>query len=568
MSNADSSRITGGELLLDSFSRAGINYIFANLGTDYPAVLEALAERHAKKISSPKLIVVPHEMVAVSMAHGYAAADGKPQAVMVHTLPGTANALGGILNASRSMVPMIIHAGRTPVTEQGVGGSRSVYIHWAQESRDQASIVREFVKWDFEIRYGHQIPEIVMRALKVAMTEPKGPVYISFPRELTVQQIPKPPTIDPTRYVQPSLPQADSSALEKAAELLIEAQNPMIVTKNLGRDTGAVAELVKLANLLAIPVSGSVVDYVNFPNTHSLAVPSPQTHADVILVIDSDLPWLPSKFKPDETAKIIHLDIDPSHAAYTVWGFPAHLAITGSSRLSLPILYEFCKRKISANLEHNIENRREKIEALHDQWRSGIVELTRKASSDFPINTSWLSHCIGKIKDNEMIIINEYPFNPDYANFEKVGTYFFQSSVSCLGWGLGAAMGVKLAKPGSIVCATVGDGAYMFGNPTASHFVATSCHIPVITIIYNNECWGAVRRAVREHYPDGWFAKSGNFVGSDLKPSPKYELAAESHGIHAREIIEPKELEGALKECVEVVKGGRSALLNVKCASM
>ena len=557
----------GGEVLLDSLCRLGVKYLFANVGTDYPAILEAVAKLHASGPQWPKLLVVPHEMVAVSMAHGYAALTGEPQVVMVHTLPGTANACGGIMNASRSMIPMIIHAGRTPVTEQGLKGSRNLYIHWAQESRDQASIVREFVKWDFEIRQTHQVPEIIFRAKKIALTEPKGPVYISFPRELTMQQIPTPPRPQIERYSAPSPPQAELSALDKTAEILINAKNPFIVTKRLGRDPQAVPELIKLAELLAMPVSGSIVDYVNFPNTHPLAIPHLLPEADAIFVIDSDLPWIPSKYTPSDSTTVIHLDIDPTYAAYPFWGFPAHIPITGTSRLALPVLYELCKQKLNQNSERMIGERRTRIKTIHESWRTEITEEGRKASSHYPINPIWLSYCIGQIKQDDMVIMNEYDFNPYYSEFTRPGTYFLQSSASCLGWAMGAAMGAKLANPKSVVWATVGDGAYIFGNPTAAHFVAKAYQIPSITIIYNNESWRAVRSTIRESYPDGLCVKTNNFIGSDLKPSPKFELVAEAHGAYARVVTEPKDVQEALNTCVEaVVDDKRAALLNVKCA--
>jgi len=562
----DGETCTGGDLLLETCAQAGVKYVLINAGTDYPAILEAAAKRQSEGTQWPKLLVVPHELVAVSMAHGYAALTDEPQVVMVHALPGTANACGGIINASRAMIPMIVHAGRTPITEHGMSGSRNLPIHWAQESRDQAAIVREFVKWDYEIRETQQVPEIIVRARKIALTEPKGPVYITFPRERTTERVPKPPTVILDRYTPPSPPQADTTALAKAAELLTMARQPIIVTKRLGRDVSAVGELVKLAELLAIPVCGSIADYVNFPNNHPLAIPTLLSNADVVFVIDSDVPWIPSKFKPKDSAKIIQLDIDPSYVAYPFWGFPAHLAITGTSRLALPLLVELCKRKITGDLEHVISERRTQVKQMHDQWRADLIEQARKASSDYPINPIWLSHCIGELKDDTMIIVNEYDFNPYHANFATPGTYFFEPSASCLGWGIGAAMGAKLARSQSTVCATVGDGAYIFSNPTASHFVATAYKIPILTVIYNNESWGAVRSAIQETYPEGLCVKSGNFIGSELKPSPRFELVAEAHGAYALAVSEPRQLLDALKACIdEVNEHKRSALLNVKC---
>ena len=131
----------------------------------------------------PEPVVVPHENAAVGMAHGYYLVTGRPQAVMVHVNVGMANALMGLLNAARDNVPIFFTSGRTPLTESGRLGSRDLPIHWGQEMYDQAGMLREYVKWDYELRYGEQVETIVDRALAIAMGEPRGPVYLSLPRE-------------------------------------------------------------------------------------------------------------------------------------------------------------------------------------------------------------------------------------------------------------------------------------------------------------------------------------------------------------------------------------------------
>ncbi len=136
----------------------------------------------------PRPILVPHEFTAVSMAHGYAMVTGEPQVVMVHVNVGTSNGLTGVMNASRANIPLIFTAGRTPITEGEVKGGRNLHIHWAQESFDQASMVREYVKWDYELRCFAQVEKVVDRALNIAMSEPKGPVYLSLPREVLAEE--------------------------------------------------------------------------------------------------------------------------------------------------------------------------------------------------------------------------------------------------------------------------------------------------------------------------------------------------------------------------------------------
>ena len=160
------------ELLRDR----GIKYFFGNAGTDFAPLVDGFARFAAEGKDFPKPILVPHEFAAVSMAHGFAMVTGEPQVVMVHVNVVTSNGVTGVMNASRANIPLIFTAGRTPITEGEVKGGRNLHIHWAQESFDQASMLREYVKWDYELRNFIQVEKVVDRALNIAMSEPKGPV--------------------------------------------------------------------------------------------------------------------------------------------------------------------------------------------------------------------------------------------------------------------------------------------------------------------------------------------------------------------------------------------------------
>jgi len=176
------------EAYLELLAARGIEYLFANAGTDFAPLIEAYAKRDAQGQTAPRPITVPHEVPAVAMAHGYAMVSGRPQAVMVHVIVGAGNAVGGIINAARSNVAMLFSAGRNPITEAGHAGSRDRPIHWAQESFDQAAMVREFVKWDYELRSASDLETVVDRALTLAQAEPQGPVYLTLPREVLAER--------------------------------------------------------------------------------------------------------------------------------------------------------------------------------------------------------------------------------------------------------------------------------------------------------------------------------------------------------------------------------------------
>ena len=163
------SRITA-ESFLTRLADRGVEYVLANAGTDFAPIIEALSRNPATNRKYPRVITVPHENVAVAMAHGYYRVSGKPAVVMVHVTVGTANAICGIMNASRDNAPILLGAGRTPVTETGHQASRNRSIHWGQEMFDQGGLTREFVKWDFELRAGQPAESVVDRALDIAMT--------------------------------------------------------------------------------------------------------------------------------------------------------------------------------------------------------------------------------------------------------------------------------------------------------------------------------------------------------------------------------------------------------------
>src|SRR5712691_7618879 len=162
----------------------GVDYLFGNAGTDFAPLIEAYAEAAQAGIAVPRPMLATHENLAVAMAHGYAMVSRRIPAVMAHVSVGTANMICAAMNASRENVAILLTAGRSPLTETGLPGSRDGYIHWAQEMYDQAGMLREIVKWDYELRNGEQLATVVDRALAIAATEPRGPVYLSLPGEV------------------------------------------------------------------------------------------------------------------------------------------------------------------------------------------------------------------------------------------------------------------------------------------------------------------------------------------------------------------------------------------------
>jgi len=548
----------------------GVDYFFANGGTDFASIIDGFARLLEDGVKVPTPVTVPHEMVAASMAHGYYLATGRPQVVMVHVTVGTANLLNAMINAFRAKVPIIFTAGRTPITEKGSPASRNIYIHWAQESFDQGGIAREWTKWDYELRNQEQVETVVDRALSIAMAEPRGPIYLTLPREVLADECKSFTYSTAPRVRPPELAHTMAEGIEEAAEALARARNPLIITAQNGMWHGAVGQLVKLAESMGIPVTETPGRYfMNFPTTHPLHLgfdPHPMiADADVILAIEADAPWYPSRIEPTDGTTVIHMGTDPLYSNYPIWGFPVDIAITVNPEAGLAALNRALEPYVAAKADE-IAARTDRWTKIHDQQRTDWKAIADGFSHDKPLDPAWVSRCINNVKDENTLFVNEYDLSPLQAELSEPGTYFHAPPSGGLGWGLGAALGMQLGSPGKTVICTVGDGAYMFGCPTAAHFVASAQKLPVLFVVYNNQCWRSVKESVLYVHPEGNARKLNKFPLSDLSPSPEYDKLITAFGGYGERVEDPAEVEPALRRALDVVrKEKRQALLNVIC---
>jgi acetolactate synthase-1/2/3 large subunit len=553
------------ELLRDR----GVDCFFANAGTDFASIVDAFARFQAEGKTTPRPIAVPHEFVAVSMAHGYYLVTGRPQVVMVHVTVGTANGVGAVINAARTQVPVLFTAGRTPITEEGgLQGARDTHIHWAQEAFDQAGMLREYVKWDYELRQPVQLEAVVDRALELAMTEPRGPVYLSLPREVLAQPLGELTITSPARRQVASRRFPDPARIEEAADLLARARNPLIVTAELG--PAAVDALVGLAEAGGFPVLEASPAYVSFPADHpshagwvfgSQDYPG-MADVDVVLVVDSDVPWFPSKSRPGDDAAVIQLAVDPFYSRYPMRSYPCDVPIAAEPIAALPLLAEAVRRRIDPAVA---AARRTELAERHRARREAWARAADAEAGRTPIGFQWASRCVGELLGPDTIVVNEYPLDLRHAPPSGPGACFGSPHSGGLGWGLGAALGMKLGAPGKTVVATLGDGAYVFGAPTAAHLAAQLHKLPFLTVIFNNAAWEAVERATRAVHPDGWAATTRTFPLSGLAPA-NYEEIVRAFGGHGERVEDPAELPGALRRALRAVREeGRQAVVNVIC---
>lgn len=557
---------------LEALQEAGVSYIFANFGSDHPAIIESLTDAANKNKKLPKVIISPHEFVAMSAAQGYAQSTGEPQAVIVHVECGTQNMGGAIHNAFKAKVPVLVFAGASPYTQEGeLLGSRNEFIHWYQDVNDQRGIMRGYVKYDNEIRTGKNVKQLVHRALQISKSEPQGPVYLMGPRE-TMEEKTEPVKIDPALWKPISPSALTEQDVNELVSDLLNSRNPVVVTSFLGKKEAAVEELIKLAEKLALPVLESVPQTMNFPSDHPMHVGFQWNEdiqhpvleeADFILVIDSDVPWIPTKNKPPKDAMIYYIDADPLKEDMPLWYIPSKRFYRADS---LTVLNQINKMLIDKTIDNSlITIRRDKIKAFHLEMKKEIKN-SEKLKDDV-ITPEYLTACVREIADDNTIILNEaitnYGVVTSHIGATKPGSYF-SSGAGSLGWNGGAAIGMKLAHPDKTVISLTGDGSYLFSVPSVVHTMADQYNTPFLTVIYNNFGWNAPKHSTLGVHPDG-IAKQSNQFWVNFNPNSELSKVAEAAGnAYAETVKEPKRLKEALQTALEHVKSGRSAVIDVR----
>ncbi|MEX6505197.1 thiamine pyrophosphate-requiring protein [Jiella sp. M17.18] len=559
--------LTAGGALLARLKSVGVDYIFANSGTDFPPIIEGLAEAQAKGVALPKALVMPHEGAAMGMAHGYFLATGKAQAVMAHTNVGLANCAIGAINAATEKVPVLLFSGRTPTLEKGRLGARTVPIGWGQEMRDQAALVREAVKWDYELRFPEQAPEIVDRAHAIANSTPRGPVYVSLPRETLCQPCPsdglsEAPSLAPARAFP------DPAAVREAARIIAEAERPLIIAQRGAGSAEGFAALARLAEDWAIPVCQYWAIQLAIATDHEMAAgadPAPfLAEADAILVIDSLAPWSPDIHEPRPGCKVIQLGEDPLYARFPVRHFRSDVTLCCDTATGILALAEAVRPLAEAATERRSDRRNAVAPKIA---RLRAETLSRASTGDgTPPTKEFVSLCLSKaIAGRSARVLSELgcPLGP--LTLTEPGSWYQEPHSGGLGWCFPAALGMALADPGRLTVATMGDGSYIFANPAACHQIAEALELPVLVVVLNNAEWGAVRHSVLGIYPDGYAAKTNVMPLTSLSPTPDFTKIAAASRAWTALVTDGAALEDTLRRAIAHVETERrQALVEVR----
>ena len=556
---------TGAEAVLLALKAGGIDYLFANAGTDFPSIIEAFAAL-APGGRVPLPVTVPHESVAVAMAHGFYLVSGRPQAVMVHVNVGLANAAMGVINAASDNIPILVMSGRTPITEHGRIGARATPIQYGQEMYDQASIVRDVTKYSYEMRYAEQGGSLVARALGIAMSEPRGPVYLSLPREPLAEAF-------PADHFFPAAPQAPSvptvprpEAIGEAARLLAEAKAPLIICQRSDPSGATAAALAELAEALAIPVAEPFTVRNVLPSAHPMLlgydVKDALAGADVVLVVDSGVPWIEKMHRPKAARAIISAGADPLFQRMPVRSYQTDLSLAGDPAATLRLIHDALSRqKISG-----VEGRRKAVEARSAARRDAQVG-PEPGDASGAMTAEWMSLCISNVLGQDGIVFSELGVVPSAMDLKGPNRLFTAPHSGGLGWAVPAALGAQLVDRDRLCVACVGDGSYMFANPVACHLIAEAMQLPILTLIKNNGIWNAVRRSVVNSYPGGKAVTANEMPLISLEPSPDFQMIAKASRGYAERVERAEDLPGALERALHAIRvERRAALLDVRVA--
>ena len=562
------------DAIVASMKLGGIDHLYFVSGSEMAFYQEAIAKAEKRGWPAPKLVTMMHESVALHAALGTAMVTGQPSAASVHVDVGTLHYGAAIHAAWRGNYPVLITAGTGPRAFPGsMRGARDGSIQWLQEPRDQGEIVRQYTKADHRLEHQDNPGLMVSRLLQMAASEPKGPVFLTIPRETAMLSYPgttRFPTRDQLGVAQGTYP--DPEHAKTIARWLIKARNPLVMTERIGKDPLAVRELVRLAELLALPVAEPGNPQVlNFPKTHPLSGSGPSSaEADVCFVLECISPWMPGQDTPPVDAKIAWVSIDPVQSRFKTMEFRADLWIPATAANVIRAVYEAATGMLDKSDLSRIEERRQRLETRKKQLEAAIDAEAAAAAKKSISSGCLVAYELGKVLKPDAILLNDGlsngQFVENYARRTLPGTSF-KSGSSAGGWGVGAAFGAKMAAPDQDVVLASGDGFFEFGTPSAAIWAGAHHKAPFLSVVFVNGSYSTGIHGLRKSYPGG-FASDTKCVGGTFDPPPDFARMAESAGGFGELVQSPAEIGPALKRGLDQTRKGVPAVVAVRLPSL
>lgn len=539
---------TGGDLLAEQLIEAGARFMFVSNGSGLGPLCDALVTR-----PQIQLIQATHEGQAVAIADGYAKASGKIGFGM-YSRVGLPNSSANMYNAMKDRTPLVLLSDHQNSTAEG----RDIH----EDLDDWLSAVRQYTKWAWVVHEPSRIPEWVRQASKVASVLPCGPTYVRMPRNLMYRENVRGTIFSQKAFQIPMDLRPNTTEVERAARLLLEAFSPLLLVGPEVSQTNARPAVIELAELLAIPVAQYRSFFADFPNFHPLYIQNYSRSMMYPKQVDL-LVNFGARTSGGGGLRIIHASVDPETIGRNT---PLSAALLGDLKQVARSLVEAVKSIATPQqLNKLTETRRADCTSYTTRWREAILAAGRRSSGE-PVPWQRLMWELNDLLDPDAIIVEEvgseekilnfFPFDDDKKM--KIG----RTEGRSLGWGEGASAGVKLALPNRQVVAIHGDGGFLFGQ-TDSLWTMSRYDIPVMTVVLNNHSYeeprwnmmGAGRaagQAGRDYI---------NYLGN---PDVDFTKLAAAYNIPGAVVRNTNELRSAIQQGIRTLRDGRPFLLDVR----
>jgi acetolactate synthase I/II/III large subunit len=558
-----------GDAVVAAMAMGGVDHLFFTSGSELAFYQESISKARHHNRPVPRLVTVTHEHVSLNAALGYAAVSGKCAATAAHVDCGTQHHGGAIHTAWRSGLPVMITAGGAPSAYPGsMPGSRTEGAHlWAQQVYDQGSILRQYTKWDKRLEYQDNPGLLVSRALQVARTEPMGPVYMSFPREIILLPMSgeaKFPTADQLGIARPAALDPDSA--REIAQKLVKAKNPMVVVSASGKYKDSVPALVSLCELLGIAVvEAASRHFLSFPMNHPLYQGGMSLKdADVVLVLEANVPWMPGQTEPRHDAWIAIVDQDPAKNRFPIMEFTANLRAHAHPLGAIRAIQAEAEKLLGASDRSAAADRTKRWGEVAAVRRKKLEEETMAKARSTPVDPMFVSHVLAQNIDDNCIVLDDSlrsPRFPEFLTSSKPGSYIHNPGSSG-GWGPGAALGAKIAAPDKDIVLVSGDGFWQFAVANVALWSAQHNRAPFLSVIHTNRSFSTGTTGVKAAFGDG-YADKADYPGGYFDPPIDFAKEAEAAGAYGENVREPADLAPAIKRGLAQVRRGTPAVISV-----
>ncbi|MFH1650541.1 MAG: thiamine pyrophosphate-binding protein [Chloroflexota bacterium] len=564
----------GGDILLALFERYGIEYVFCSPGSEWVAVWEGLARCRQEGRTTVKYINCRHESLAVTMAMGYAMVTGKVPAVLLHTGLGALNAAMPIRMAYNTHIPLMIFSAEDAAHGDDAGEIKGPGPHWVSQLSDfggPAELVRRYVKWSNTVRSRMTMLDSFHRGYEIALSAPRGPVFLGVARDLLVKPMsPLPAGAGPVTGQDASCTGTEPRDLAEAARLLVASQEPVIITEYAGANPRAVDKLTELAETLSIPVFQSIYPSAcSFPREHPLFLgynsAEALAEADTVLVAGSVTPWYPPTAFPQNGARVILLDEDTRHEQLPYWNYHVDIALQSPLEQGLEALTDAVREQLPGEKAAGggIAARRERWQRKHDELLARWEQEALAGQKESPLSPRWFFRALQGLMPADTLFLEESVTHSQLVqqNLASPGHYRRVHSGG-LGTGFGMACGAKLALPETPVVFFVGDGSFNYSPALAGLGVCQEYHLPLFTVIADNRCYQAMRHGIHSYFPEGCSVNQGKYYGVDIVPTPDYAALAPAFEAHGEKVEKPEDIRPAVERAWQQVGRGKAVLLD------